>query len=88
VFNWALPPLPKGPDLLILATELAGIGGTDPPLEVSATDSFPRSPTPPSAAWPSCRASVSLPARSSARSRCATLTPAWGPPHPLENAEG
>jgi hypothetical protein len=40
VFNWALPPLPKGPDLLILATELAGIGGTDLPLEVSAIDSF------------------------------------------------
>jgi hypothetical protein len=41
VFNWALPPLAKGPDLLILATELAGIGGTDLPLEVSAIDSFP-----------------------------------------------
>ena len=41
VFNWALPPLPKAPDLLILATELAGIGGTDLPLEVSAIDSFP-----------------------------------------------
>jgi hypothetical protein len=41
VFNWALPPLPKGPDLLILATELAGVGGTDLPLEVSAIDSFP-----------------------------------------------
>jgi hypothetical protein len=41
VFNWALPPLAKGPDLLILATELAGIGGTELPLEVSAIDSFP-----------------------------------------------
>ena len=41
VFNWALPPLPSGPDLLILATELAGIGGTDLPLEVSAIDSYP-----------------------------------------------
>jgi hypothetical protein len=41
VFNWALPPLAKGPDLLILATELAGVGGTDLPLEVSAIDSFP-----------------------------------------------
>ncbi len=41
VFNWALPPLPKAPDLLILATELAGIGGTELPLEVSAIDSFP-----------------------------------------------
>ncbi len=36
VFNWSLPPLPKGPDLLVLATELAGVGGPDLPLEVSA----------------------------------------------------
>jgi hypothetical protein len=41
VFNWALPPLPQGPDLLILATELAGVGGPTLPLEVSAIDSFP-----------------------------------------------
>jgi hypothetical protein len=40
VFTWVLPPLPKGPDLLVLATELAGIGGTTLPLEVSAIDSF------------------------------------------------
>ena len=40
VFNWSLPPLPKGPDLLVLATELAGVGGTDLPLEVSAIDSY------------------------------------------------
>jgi hypothetical protein len=40
VFTWALPPLPQGPDLLVLATELAGIGGADLPLEVSAIDSF------------------------------------------------
>ena len=39
-FNWALPPLPKGPDLLVLATELADIGETDLPLEVSAIDSY------------------------------------------------
>jgi hypothetical protein len=39
-FNWALPPLPDGPDLLVLATELAGTGGPDLPLEVSAIDSF------------------------------------------------
>jgi hypothetical protein len=41
IFNWQLPPLPNGPDLLLLATELAGIGGPDLPLEVSAIDSFP-----------------------------------------------
>ncbi|CAN5116607.1 hypothetical protein BH18ACT4_BH18ACT4_12840 [soil metagenome] len=41
IFTWALPPLPKGPDLLVLATELAGVGGTELPLEVSAIDSFP-----------------------------------------------
>jgi hypothetical protein len=41
VFTWQLPPLPQGPDLLVLATELAGVGGADLPLEVSAIDSFP-----------------------------------------------
>jgi hypothetical protein len=40
-FTWALPPLPKAPDLLVLATELAAIGGPDLPLEVSAIDSYP-----------------------------------------------
>ena len=40
-FTWALPPLPHGPDLLLLATELAGLGGPDLPLEVSAIDSIP-----------------------------------------------
>lgn len=39
-FTWALPPLPAGPDLLLLATELAGVGGPELPLEVSAIDSF------------------------------------------------
>jgi hypothetical protein len=41
VFNWTLPPLPHPPDLLVLATELAGVGGIDLPVEVSAIDSFP-----------------------------------------------
>jgi hypothetical protein len=40
LFTWTLPPLPKGPDLLVLATDLAGVGGADLPLEVSAIDSF------------------------------------------------
>lgn len=40
-FTWVLPPLANGPDLLVLATELAGVGGPDLPLEVSAIDSFP-----------------------------------------------
>ncbi len=39
-FNWGLPPLGELPDLLVLATELAGIGGVGLPLEVSAIDSF------------------------------------------------
>ncbi len=39
-FKWALPPLPAPPDLLILATELAGVSGTLIPVEVSATDTY------------------------------------------------
>lgn len=39
-FSWSLPPLAASPDLLVLATDLAGVGGTDLPLEVSAIDSF------------------------------------------------
>ncbi|HEY5272191.1 MAG TPA: hypothetical protein VIJ34_03040 [Acidimicrobiales bacterium] len=39
-FNWGVPPLPEAPDLLRLAIDLAGIGGIDLPLEISATDSF------------------------------------------------
>ena len=34
-----MPPLTDPPDLLILATELAGVGGVDLPLEVSGIDS-------------------------------------------------
>ena len=41
LFTWTLPPLPHPPDLLVLATELAGVGGTSLPLEVSAIDSIP-----------------------------------------------
>jgi hypothetical protein len=41
VFTWRLPPLPDPPDLLVLATELAGVGGVELPVEVSAIDSFP-----------------------------------------------
>jgi hypothetical protein len=39
-FSFALPPLPAGPDLLVLATDVAAIGGMGLPLEVSAVDSF------------------------------------------------
>lgn len=39
-FNWAVPPLHNPPDLLIVATDLAGIGGTILPVEVSAIDSY------------------------------------------------
>jgi hypothetical protein len=46
LFTWALPPLPSGPDLLLLATELAGIGGPELPLEVSAIDSYPSATDP------------------------------------------
>lgn len=40
VFTWAFPPLTTPPDLLVLATEVAGLGGLTLPLEVSAIDSF------------------------------------------------
>jgi len=40
IISWALPPLLHGPDLLVLATDLAGLGGTDLPLEVTAMDAF------------------------------------------------
>lgn len=39
-FNWAVPPLSAPPDLLVLATDLAGIGGMALSLEVSAIDSY------------------------------------------------
>ena len=38
-FTWGMPPLAEPPDLLVLATELAAVGGPDLPLEVSAIDS-------------------------------------------------
>ena len=40
VFTWGFPPLTSPPDLLVLATEVAGLGGVALPLEVSAIDSF------------------------------------------------
>jgi hypothetical protein len=40
VFSWLMPPLTESPDLLVLATDLAGVAGTVLPLEVSAIDSF------------------------------------------------
>ncbi len=40
VFTWTLPPLKNSPDLLVLATEIAGLGSTDLPIEVSAIDSY------------------------------------------------
>ena len=40
MISWTLPPMPHGPDLLVLATDLAGVGGPDLPLEVSAVDAF------------------------------------------------
>ncbi len=46
-FKWALPPLDNPPDLLVLATDLAGVGGTLLPIEVSATDTFAAVTDPP-----------------------------------------
>lgn len=42
VFTWSFPPLTRPPDLLVLATEVAALGGVRLPLEVSAIDSFHR----------------------------------------------
>lgn len=39
LFTWDLPPLSDAPDLLVLATDLAGIGGAELPLKVQAIDS-------------------------------------------------
>lgn len=39
-FNWAVPPLHSPPDLLVLATDLAGIGGVSLAVEVAAIDSY------------------------------------------------
>ncbi len=41
LFTWTLPPLTDPPDLLVLATDIAGVGGLELPVEVSAIDSFP-----------------------------------------------
>lgn len=40
MFTWAFPPLVHPPDLLVLATDVAGLGGLDLPLEISAIDSY------------------------------------------------
>lgn len=39
-FNWAVPPLHHPPDLLVLATDLAGVGGLTLAVEVTAVDSY------------------------------------------------
>lgn len=39
LLTWELPPLSDAPDLLVLATDLAGLGGQELPLKVQATDS-------------------------------------------------
>ncbi len=39
-FNWGIPPLSGPPDLLVLATDLAGLARTALPIEVSAIDSI------------------------------------------------
>ena len=38
--TWSLPPLQTSPDLLVLATELAGVGGPELTLEISAADAY------------------------------------------------
>ena len=45
-FTWGVPPLASPPDLLILATDLAGIGGPALPIEISGIDSYAVSDAP------------------------------------------
>ena len=39
-FNWQLPSLKARPDLLVVSTDLAGLGGVDLPITVSANESI------------------------------------------------
>ncbi|HEY7564520.1 MAG TPA: hypothetical protein VIA81_06305 [Acidimicrobiia bacterium] len=39
-FNWQLPSLVSPPDLLVVGTELAGVGGVDLPITVAAAESI------------------------------------------------
>ncbi len=39
-FNWSLPPLTRSPDIIVVSAELAGIGGIDLPIEVSAVETM------------------------------------------------
>ncbi len=45
-FTWGVPPLASPPDLLILATDLAGVGGPMLPIEISGIDSYAVSDAP------------------------------------------
>ncbi len=40
LFTWTLPPLSHPPDLVVLAMDVAGVGGRELPVDVSAIDSF------------------------------------------------
>ena len=62
MFNWALPPLENSPDLVVLAAELAGVGGVDLPIEVSGVESTGALSTAPSCG---CRSSAAWRYRSS-----------------------
>lgn len=39
-FNWQLPSLVTPPDLLVVGTEMAGVGGVDLPITVAAAESI------------------------------------------------
>ena len=76
-FTWALPPLPHGPDLLVLATELAGVGAA--PTCRSRCRRSTRSPRPPTRPSGRCASSPTSRCRCCAsatatrcRARCST----------------
>jgi len=53
VFSWSLPRLEDPPELVVLASELGGVGGVDLPIEVSGVES-----TGPLSAGPDLRLSI------------------------------
>ncbi len=85
-FTWALPPLPKGPDLLVLATELATRRSPTRPSGRCGSSRTRRSPCWASAGAKRCRATRSRAAWRSAASCSSTPSTGWVEPHSAPQA--